>query len=99
VVHGSYNTPSISLKEANSPAVEAAAVNGDRIEIMLQNQGVKDVFVRFGGVADATHYHVVLTACSGSEKGDGGSYSTSTWKGSVSIFASSACIVSVTEFT
>lgn len=66
---GAANTPSIAT------AAEALAANANRKGWMIQNVGTNPLFVRLGGTASATVYHVVLKGGTADNDGLGASFS------------------------
>jgi hypothetical protein len=62
----------------NTPAIAsdatALASNPARTSWMIQNLGTNALFVRKGGTASTTVFHVVLKAGSGNDDGSGGSF-------------------------
>lgn len=66
------NTPSI-ITDAGT----VLSANTARIGWFIQNVGTNPVFVRLGGTASSTVYHVVLKGGTGNDDGLGASFSQS----------------------
>jgi hypothetical protein len=93
-------------KTANTPAIVTAAgialaANTERKGFIIQNVGTGPIFIRFGGTASATVFHVVLKGGTGDSDGNGGSYSQmgpTVYQGLVSVAGTTPKFV-VTELT
>ena len=85
-----YPTRSTSLGEASdfvTMTTDAATIvnaNIDRLNLLLQNQSVVPILLKFGGTASSTAYNIILAAGSDLKIGDGGSYFSESWKGAIS---------------
>lgn len=90
------NTPSIVTSAGN-----ILSSNESRKGFIIQNVGTNPVFIRFGGTASSTEFHVVLKGGTGDSDGNGGSYSQCEglcYQGIVSIAGTTPKVV-VTELT
>lgn len=94
-------------KTANTPEIITSAgtvlaANAKRKGIMIQNVGTNEVFLRFGGTASTTVFHLVLKAGTADSDGNGGSFSQMdgglVYKGLISIAGTTPKVV-VTELT
>lgn len=93
-------------KTANTPAIvtdagTVLAANTNRKGLIIQNVGTNALFIRFGGTASSTVFHVVLKGGTGDSDGNGGSFSMIDgliYQGLVSIAGTSPKLV-VTELT
>lgn len=93
-------------KTANVPAIvtdagTVLAANTNRKGLIIQNVGTNALFIRFGGTASSTVFHVVLKGGTGDSDGNGGSFSMIDgliYQGLVSVAGTSPKLV-VTELT
>lgn len=93
-------------KTANTPAIVTDAgtileANTNRKGLIIQNVGTNALFIRFGGTASSTVFHVVLKGGTGDSDGNGGSFSMIDgliYQGLVSVAGTSPKLV-VTELT
>lgn len=65
---GNISTPAIITS-----AGTALAANINRCGLIIQNLGQNPLYVRFGGTASATVFHVALSAGTADDNGEGGS--------------------------
>jgi hypothetical protein len=93
-------------KTANTPAIVTAegtilAANPNRKGFIIQNVGTGVVFIRLGGTASTSVFHIVLKGGTGDSDGNGGSYSQmegTVFQGLISIAGTTPKVV-VTELT
>lgn len=94
-------------KTANTPEIITTAgtiiaANTKRKGFMIQNVGTDAVFIRFGGTASSSVFHVVLKGGTGDSDGNGGSFSQMdgglVYKGLISMAGTTPKVV-VTELT
>jgi hypothetical protein len=57
--------------------------NPDRVSVFIQNQSSQPVLINFGDDVTTLKYCTILTGSSGLRIGDGGSYTSNSWKGSI----------------
>lgn len=62
--------------------------NGQRAWFGVINLDTDPVLVKLGAGASTSDFHIPLQACTAADDGKGGSYFDSSWKGVVSIVAS-----------
>jgi hypothetical protein len=78
----------------NTPAIVTAAgtalaANAARKAWSLQNLGTNPLYVRLGGTASSTIFHLILRACTTQDDGTGGYLSDDVWQGLVSVAGTS----------
>lgn len=93
-------------RTANVPAIVTTAgtaleANTLRKGFMIQNVGINTIYVRFGGVASSTVFHLVLKGGTADSDGNGGSISemgATVYQGLISVAGTTPKFV-VTELT
>jgi len=91
-------TATTPLVTASSDIVTIASASTDRLHILLQNQGSVPVLIKLSTDATASDYSFILSGASGTRTGDGGNYSSYSWKGLITgITETGTSVVSVLE--
>lgn len=67
-----YKTSAINVPSILTATGTALSANTDRIGVFVQNLGTNPLFVRFGGTASSTVFHICLKAAVGADDGTGG---------------------------
>ena len=83
------STPAIGTSAGTAIASSAT---GTRAGFGIQNLSANPLFVRFGGTASTTVFHVILPAATGADNGTSAIYqqlSGSVWQGEVSVAGTS----------
>ena len=78
--------------------IEIVPANSNRHWINIQNNGIEPVLIKFDGIPTLTDYDIILPSSSGVRLGDGGAFSSQTWKKSIyGLVVSTSSIISVFE--
>lgn len=90
-----------STTTVGASAVQVAALNQTRKELLIQNTGTTIIYLQLGtGTPTASTYTVALAAGTAANNGTGGYFNTDSWAGPVQAIGSAAGgTVNVTEIT
>lgn len=86
----STNLVTINDTEGGTSIVSA---NANRVRLIIQNQDSQAVLLSFDEDASVANYSMTLSGTSGVRTGDGGTYATESWKGSINGFTETGSTV------